>query len=226
MAINKKNSRKSALRASSALSTARKAALANVRQSAFKSGTARNVVVEATRAALGKKPVLALYRAGKLELQIGLMGAALARKGDNREPEVLMEHCRTRIVSCAGYGGKQKLRKGQIGRRTKAEEEAYASARVTVSGIMKDAGVTVPEARGGDTSKTRKPRPAAKATAKQAANDSKPSVRKYADKAALISYANIQAAALLATINKNASIAPNELKSAVQDFKAAVAKIA
>jgi hypothetical protein len=39
-------------------------------------------------------------------------------------------------------------------------------------------------------------------------------------------YCQLQHAAMLATINKNAALAPNELKSAVQDFGAALKKIA
>lgn len=220
MSVNKKNARKPALTA------ARKTALAGVRRAAFNSGTSRNAVIAATRAALGTKPVLVLYVAGKLELQIGFMAAALAAKGDNREPEALMDHCRDRLANYQGFGGKAKLRAGQKGRRTKDEELAYGSARVSVSQIMKDAGVRVPESRGGDTSKTRAPRPATKATAAKAAEPTRKANPKFKDKAQLIQYCQLQHAAMLATINKNAAIAPNELKSAVQDFGAALKKLA
>lgn len=228
MSVNKKNTRK-ALKASTALSSARRAALAPVRRAAFNAGSSRNAVIAATAKACGRKPVLALYNAAKLELQIGFMAAALLRKGVKGLPdgdEALMEHCRVRLTKYAGFGGKQKLAKGQLGRRTKDEELAYGTARVQSSGIFKDAGVKVADKRGGNTAATRKPRPAAKATAKQAANDAKPVVRKYKGKDELVRYAGIQAAALLATINRNAAIAPVELKSAVQDFHAAVKKLA
>ena len=225
MALNKKNAAKGKLNASSALSSARKALLAPVRKAAFAAGSSRNAVIAAVKAACGRKPVMALYNAVKLEMQIGFMAAALARKGDNRDEAALTEHCRTRLTKYAGFGGKQKLAKGQLGRRTKDEELAYGSARVQSSAIFKEAGVTVADKRGGDTSQTRKPRPAAKATAKQAANDAKPVVRKYKGKDELVRYAGIQAAALLATVNRNAAIAPVELKSAVQDFHAAIKKL-
>lgn len=208
------------------LLNARKAALAGVRKAAFQSGASRNAVIAATFAALGKRPVLTLYNAGKLELQIGFMGAALARKGDNREPDVIMSDCRVKLASFAGFGGKGKLRKGQKGRRTRQEEEAYASARVQVSSIMREAAITVPETRGGNTSQTRKPRAGEVKKAAKAANDAKPAVRKYADKAALVAYLTIQGKAMLATLNKNAKIAPVEAKSAVQDFNASLAKLA
>lgn len=205
---------------------ARRETLAGVRNAAFASGVSRTAVIAATFAACGKRPVLALYNAAKLELQIGFMGAALARKGDNREPVVLMEHCRDRLANYAGFGGSGKLKAGQKGRRTKQEEEAYASARVLVSGIMKDAGVTVPEARGGNTAATRKPggktNVTAKAKAAAPAADAKPAVRRYKDKPALVEYLGIQAAAMLANINRNAAIAPIEAKSAVQDFHARI----
>lgn len=208
------------------LTAAKKAALAGVSKAAFNSGTARNAVVAATFAACGKKPVASLYKSVKLELQIGFMGAYLARKGDNRSEVELIEHCRSRLTEYAGHGGKGKLKAGQKGRRTKMEEDAYASARVLVSGVFKDAGVAVPEARGGDTSKTRgaNTKPKAKATAKTA-NPDKPVIRRLKDKPALIQYAQIQAAALLGTVNRNAAIAPIELKSAVQDFAEAVKKL-
>lgn len=212
--------------ASLRLTAARTTALAGVRTSAFNAGVSRSAVIAAVASACGKKPIMALYTAAKLELQIGFMAAAMARKGDNRPGETLMGHCRDRLANYGGFGGTAKLRAGQKGRRTKIEEDAYGSARVSCSSIFKDAGVTLPESRGGDTSKTRAARPAAKATAKVAANDGKPVVRSFKDKAALIGYARIQGAAMLATLNKNARIAPNELKSAVQDFNAAIAKLA
>ena len=212
-----------------AFGEAKQIALAGVRKAAFASGVSRNAVVQATAAALGKKPVLALYNAGKLELQIGFMAAALARKGDNRPGDVLMAHCRERIMNYAGATGTGKLKADQKGRRTKDEEAAYGSARVQVSGIMKDAGVIVPEPRGGDTSSTRQPRPAVKATGKaaaKAANDAKPAVHRFKDKAALLSYLTLQGAAMLATLNRSATAAPIEAKSAVQDFVARIKAIA
>jgi hypothetical protein len=217
MKVNKKT-------ASRKLTAARTAALAGVRRAAFNSGTSRNAVIAATRAALGAKPILMLYTAGKLELQIGFMAAALAAKGDNREPEALMDHCRDRLNNYQGFGGKAKLRTGQKGRRTKDEELAYGSARVSVSQIMKDAGVRIPETRGGDTSATRKPRPASKATAAKAEPTRKANP-KFKTKGELLQYVQLQHAAMLATLNKNAVIAPVELKSAVQDFGAALKKI-
>lgn len=224
MAVNKKAAAKNVAR----FTAARKLALAGVSKAAFHSGTARNAVIAATFGAAGKKPTLTLYRAIKLELQVGFMAAALARKGDNRAATDLIEHCRSRLTDYAGFGGKGKLKTGQKGRRTKAEEDAYASARVLVSGVFKDAGVTVPETRGGDTSGTRgaNTKPKAKTVkAAKAANDAQPVVKRYKDKPALIQYAAIQAAALLSTVNRNAAIAPIELKSAIQDFAAAIKKL-
>lgn len=216
--------------AAARMSSARRASLTGVRVAAFASGVSRSTVIAATFAACGKRPVLALYNAAKLELQIGFMGAALARKGDNREPDAVMEHCRERLTSYAGFGGTAKLKAGQKGRRTKAEEDAYSSARVLVSGVMKEAGVAVPEARGGNTSATRKPggktNVSASKGAAKAATEAKPSIRRYKDKPALIEYLGIQAAAMLANINRNAAIAPIEAKSAVQDFHARIKALA
>jgi hypothetical protein len=96
--------------AAARMSAARRASLAGVRNAAFASGVSRSAVLAATFAACGKRPVLALYNAAKLELQIGFMGAALARKGDNREPSAVMDHCRERLTSYAGFGGTAKLK--------------------------------------------------------------------------------------------------------------------
>lgn len=218
------NKTKSIVRAPK-FNAARKAALAGVSKAAFNSGVARSAVIDATAAACGRAPVLSLYNAVKLELQIGFMAAYLARKGDNRAEPVLIEHCRSRLVEYAGFGGSAKLKAGQKGRRTKLEEDGYGSARVLVSSVMKDAGVKVPEARGGDTSKTRGANVKPKAAASKPANDAKPAVRRYKSKEQLIEYAGIQAAAMLSTMNRNAAIAPIALKTAVQDFAAAIKKL-
>lgn len=216
--------------ASAKLSAARRASLAGVRNAAFASGVSRTAVLAATLAACGKRPVLALYNAAKLELQIGFMGAALARKGDNREPATLMDHCRDRLANYAGFGGSGKLKSGQKGRRTKQEEDAYASARVLVSGIMKEAGVTVPETRGGNTAATRKPGGKTNVTAKgktaAPAAEAKPAVRRYKTREEVVGYLNIQAAAMLANVNRNAAIVPIEAKSAVADFQARIKALA
>lgn len=209
------------------LNAARKEAFAGVRQAAFNSGVSRTVLVNATAATLGKKPSLALYTGAKLEIQIGYMAAYLARKGDNREPVALMEHCRSRLTKYAKFGGTAALKKGQAGRRTKADEDAYASARVLISGLMKDAGVTVPDPRGGDTSKTRNaqtPKGATK-TAAKAANDAKPAIQRFKAPADVLAYAALQSKAMLSTINRNAAIAPVALKSAVEDFAKAIKAI-
>jgi hypothetical protein len=213
--VKKANARK--------LTSAQASNLASVRRAAFASGTSRNAVVAATRAALGAKPVQTLYAAGKLELQIGFMAAALARKGDNREPDALMAHCRERLTVYAGFGGKAKLRKGLKGRRTKDEEAAYLSARVQTSGIMKDAGVRVPESRGGDTSKTRAKNGTKKGQgkAKVAANNNRPLSPKCKSAAEMVAYALVQAKALQATMNKSAAVCPAALGTAINAFVSA-----
>jgi hypothetical protein len=225
MSVNKKSvAKKANLKASTGLTKARLASRAPVRVAAFKSATSRYAMLASVRAACGPRPVMALSEAVRLEVVVGLMSGYLARKGSNLSQDALFGECREAITKRQGFGGKQKLRKGMLGRRTKLQEDAYASARVQWSTIAKDAGVTLP-AKSGSNSSGRKPQPAKNATAKQAANDSKPVVRTYKSKDELVKYAGIQAAAMLATINRSAKIAPIELKSAVQDFQAAVKKL-
>lgn len=222
MAVNKKNAKR---RNSLAMTKARKENLASCRRAAFNSGVSRNALVASIRVACGPRPVQTLSDAVRFEVVIGLMAAALARKGDNRPESELTEHCRIRLTKYQAHGGKGKLKPKMLGRRTKVEEEAYASARVQWSKLCSDAGVKLPT-KSGSNSTGRKPRPASKATAKKAANDTRPVSRKFANKAALVTAFKTEAAAMLLGINNNASIAPNELKSAVQDFKAAIDKLA
>src|SRR6185503_724793 len=91
-----------------------------------------------------------------------------------------MSDCRLKIgPTYSDSKGKGKLSKGKVGRRSKLEDAAYASARVISSGAFKRAGVKVPDARGGDTSQARTPRASASnakanTKAKAAANDTKP----------------------------------------------------
>lgn len=200
--------------------------LSGVSSAAFNAGESRAKLVAHVRNACGNKPNLALFEAVGLAIVVGYMASALARKGDNRTEAVLIAHCRDRILNYQGAGGTGKLRAGQKGRRTKTEEDAYTSARVLKARIMRDADVKTPAGKSGGTNKgktkgTNKPK--AKPT-KAAANDAKPAIRKMPNSAAVVDYAKIQAAALLANINKNAAIAPSWLKSAVQDFKAAIDK--
>lgn len=222
MSVNKKPSarRSNALR----LTDARKTNLASARRAAFNAGTSRNALCAAIYAACGKKPPQTLSDATRFEVILGLMGAYLVRKGDNRPEAILTEFCRDQLTNYAGQTSKQKLRKGQKGRRSALVEAAYLSARVQWSGLAKDAGVTLPVKSGSNSAKTRAARPGANKKP-VAANDTKPVIRKYRDKAALIAYLQVQGKAMLAVLNKNAGIAPNEAKSAVQDFNAALNKI-
>lgn len=224
--VNKTKAKSARVRAFTA---AQRNNLSTVRTSAFDAGQSRGMVVRAVQAACGGKPVLTLYNAVKLELQIGFMASALARKGDNRAPTELFDDCRTKITLYQGHGGTGKLRKGSKGRRNAVEEAAYGSARVQVTGIMKEAGVRVPETRGGNTSSTRNAKKGANAKRNtSAANENKPIVRKYRNADALIEYAHVQGKAMLATINKNAGLTDprlSELRELVAGFASKVAAI-
>lgn len=223
MPVNKKNAKR---RNTLAMTKARKANLAGCRHAAFNSGVSRNALVASIRVACGPRPVQTLSDAVRFEVVIGLMAAALARKGDNRPESDLTEHCRIRLTKWQAHGGKGKLKSKMLGRRSKTEEEAYASARVQWSKLCSDAGVKLPT-KSGSNSTGRKPSPARKATnAKKAANDTRPISRKFVNKAALVTAFKTEAAKMLVAINENAALAPNELKSAVQDFKAAIDKLA
>jgi len=221
--VNKKNARK--VRAKP-LNAAQSTALKMVRTRAFDSGVSRNALIASVAAALGPKPTLTLYNAGKLALQVGFMAAALARKDDNREPSALFADCEAKITLYQGHGGAGKLRKGMKGRRTKVEEEAYGSARVLISKLMSDAGVKVPETRGGNTANTRNKKGAN--NKRKASAETKPVIRTYRTADALIEAFHTEGARLSAIINKNAKLTDprvSELRELVALFAAKVKAI-
>lgn len=202
-------------------------AMSGVESAAFNAGESRACLIERVRVTCGPRPALALFEQAGLAIVIGYMASALARKGDNRPEKVLLAHCRDRILNYQGAGGTGKLRKGQKGRRTQTEEDAYTSARQLKMRIMRDANVATPKGKSGGHN-AGKPSPnkgkvKAGKVQKEAVND-KPAVRAYKDADAIVAYALAQANAMLLNINKNAKIAPSWLKSAVQDFNAAVKK--
>lgn len=205
-------------------------AVARVETAAFSAGESRARLLSEVGAACGTKPNLTLYNAVKLGAVVGFMASALARKGDNRTEQVLRSHCRDRIVNYQGATGKGKLRQGQKGRRTQGEEDAYASARVLSSRLFADAGVKVPEARGGDRSKTGT-KAATKgtnspATKAKAANDAKPAIRKFTSAERMVEYALIQGKAMQGTLNKSAANCPERLGTAIQHFLTEVLAVA
>lgn len=195
------------------------AAVAKVESAAFNAGEARGKLLASVFAACGAKPNLTLYNTVKLGAVVGFMASALARGGDNRTEQVLRAHCRERILHYQGANGTGKLRKGQKGRRTETEEKAYGSARVLSSRLFADAGVTVPEARGGDRSNTGKAA-ATKANAKNAKTETstKPAVRTFKSAEKMIEYALIQAKAMQSTLNKSAGVCPARLGEAINHF--------
>jgi hypothetical protein len=200
--------------------------IGKVEIAAFASGESRARLLNTVAVVCGNKPALTLYNAVKLGIVVGFMASALARKGDNRTEAVLLSHCRDRVLNYQGASGTGKLRAGQKGRRTQTEEEAYSSARVLSSRIFKDAGVTVPEARGGDTSgkgaKTgnNKGKPnAGKTKDKPAANNNdRPAVRTFKSAEKIVAYALIQAKAMQATLNRSAAHCPERLGTAINQF--------
>jgi hypothetical protein len=196
---------------------------APLRDAGFNASTSSHKLAAAYRAALGKRPSLTLYRAGTLELKAALMSAALINGGDNRPFAELVDHCRDRITFYQGHGGTAPLRSGMKGRRSKVEELAYGSARVQMSTLNAKAGVSNPETRGGDTSKTRSAR-TTKANAKKV-DATKAKTPKLASREEAIKYFNTEAKAMLTICNRSAKNIPIEIKSAIQDFKAAIAKL-
>lgn len=207
---------------------------------AFNAAEARSKLVATIADACGAKPVLATFDAIRHAVICGLMASALARKGDNRKQEAIIAHCDERLTKYQGFGGLAPVKDGMKGRRTEDEEKAYTSARVQWHGLIKDAGVTVPDGKsggsnnangasgkagnagktGGATSPKAEPE-LAKANAK--VSDVVPTP-KFATEKQAVAWAKREAAAMLATINGSAGKVPSWLKSAVADFHASVKK--
>lgn len=206
------------------------AALARVETAAFASGESRSRLLATVSDCCGPKPTLVLFEKVRLGVVVGFMASALARKGDNRTEQVLRRHCRERIVSYQGAGGKGKLRNGQKGRRTQTEEDAYSSARVLAGRIWADAGVKVPTKSGSNSNSKAKAAAKKGATGKQtpdkAPASDKPAIRKIASAEKLVEYALIQGKALQGTLNKSAAIAPARLGEAVNHFLTEVIAVA
>ncbi len=221
MTVNTKN----APAATVTFSKAQIAGMAGCRTAAFNSGISRGALISAISSALGRTPLPALYRAAVREVQIGLMSAALVRKGDNRPEAELAEHCRERLANYAGFGSKGKVKPSQKGRRTKREEEAYGSARVQITALMKAANVTVPG--GGtakDSSQLRQPQQGSNAS-DNVVDIFAPLVRRFSKPAPMIAHCDRLVAALLGTVNRNAKITPNELKTAIQSLQEVTARL-
>jgi hypothetical protein len=203
--------------------SARSLALASVAPAAFNSSVSRSAAAAALLAACGKSPNKKLFAAVRLAFVSGAMAGALSR-GDNRPVNVQIAAARNLIENYQGHGGTAKLRKGMKGRRSQAQELAYGSARVIFSGICKLAGVKSPEARGGDTTSSRKPRAGGKA------QGGKTVVRLVPPKVATAVAANdwlaTQASALAAFINKNAKVIEPRASTIVADFNKAIKTLA
>ena len=214
---------------------------ANVRKCqdcAFNASEARARLVATICDSCGLKPSLVTFDAIRHAVICGIMASALARKGDNRKQEAIIAHCDERLTKYQGYGGLAPVRDGMKGRRTEEEEKAYTSARVQWHGLIKDAGVTVPDGKSGGANNAKG---APTKNAGKAGGATTPKVEpevakangkvsdvvptpKFANEKQAVAWAKREAAAMLATINGSAGKVPSWLKSAVADFHAAVKK--
>lgn len=122
-----------------------------------------------------------------------------------------------RIVAAGLIYGQPYPESTKANRRTAIEHKACRAADVSWSSCKRRAGLVAEKAGG------RKPRPAANPP-KAVPVDLVKASPKLANKAAANDYFGTAAAALLATVDKNARHVSPQLSSAVTDFKAAVAK--
>lgn len=125
-------------------------------EAALVAGKATADVAKAVAKALGRNPDMAMFTQVRGATIAGYLAATLSCTIEKA----------TAIMASVGHGAKTKAKAGQ-GRRTKAQETAYASARKMWSRMIDGAGITSPEARGGDNGGGKA---SAKAKAKRQAN--------------------------------------------------------
>ena len=109
----------------------------------------------------------------------------------------------TEVEAILALPGNTSKAKGK--KRTKAQEAAYGAARTYKTRLLKEAGVKPTDARGGDNNKG-KPNPGSNAPEKAEAEVVEASP-KIVSTAAFKKYVQLQAVALLATIDNNPEIA-------------------
>lgn len=201
-----------------------------VTSAALNMGTSRTAAINALRAATGAKPLLTLWNGARDALIVGFMAAYMIRKGDNRPADELVE--RSRLVIGPTYAGattKGKLPKSKVGRRSKPEEAAYLSARVQVSGLAKEAGVTIPKKSGTGQNGTPKGRKGKGGKGKGKPETTRPVVRTIKSADQLIEYFHGQAKALQATFQRSIKGSDDprlaELGDALQPFVAKVMNV-
>lgn len=202
-------SQKKSARISNALSAivATAAAVGFTAANAFAGGVELARKLKGNAGALNKAG--AEYKAGYVARYLKDESAMSRRWGNMSEPQIIDE--------ARGILAKPSADSTKPGRRTELEHKACRAADVSWSSCKRRAGI-VPTKAG-----NRKPRPAAKATAAKAVPvdlvKASPTLK---DKPAANDYFATAAAALLATVNKNAKRIDPRLSSAVADFHSAL----
>lgn len=165
--------------------------------------------------AIGTKNRVALvdaglnYKAGYLVRSLSDVAAYAKRWGNMGDDQ--------RVEAALEIYAKPYPESSKPNRRTEQEHRACRAADVSLAAAKRRAGL-IAEKKGG-----RKPRPAANPP-KPAPVDLVKASPKLQNKAAANDYFATAAAALLATVDKNARLVMPQLSSAVSDFKAAVTK--
>lgn len=211
--------------------------VASIGKKAFATAESRAALVAELARILGATPDLARFDAIRHATICGIMASALARKGDNRTDVLIIAHCDERLTKYQGFGGLAPVKDGMKGRRTEDEEKAYTSARVQWHGLVKDAGVTVPDGKSGGANNANGASgkagnsknagktggaTAPKAEPEVAAVSDRPASPTFSNEKQAIAWAKREAAAMLATINKSPKQVPSWLKSAISDFHTSV----
>lgn len=218
---------------------ARKLAFATIAPAALNEGKARDAVIAALKASGARavpdgasKSVVDYQRSIRDEYIAGRLAARLPSNGSDAERIAAARA----VMAMANAKGTGDLKKGQS-RRNETQERAYGAARVAWSAMLKDAGIVSTDKRGGDTSKSRKPRQTAAGAQDKPAPKGKsapapvlgiankpnpaalPRVKTVQDSHTILS--NMAAAALM-FVDKNAAHVSNEDRSAVQAFAASI----
>lgn len=186
------------------ISPAKAKLIPSVITAARDAGKARAAAIQTLVDVAGPRPSMALFVAVRVALDTGFIMATLGV--DQKEAEA--------VLNAAGVNAKS-VKDGQR-QRTEAEEAAYGAARVSRSRLLKAAGVTNPDGRGGDTSKTRKPKPGANKSEAKPATFSKatPKAKSSEDGGAWIAQSR---GVLLAYLSKNAKVLTVRQRNALEE---------
>lgn len=213
---------------------AREAAYAQIAPLSFVENQSRSETIVNLRVALGKAPSDDEVAAARREWQIGRVASRLG-KGDMpanvKSTEDRLTFARDLVLHYAAppkEGAKaRKLRAGQKGRRTVAQQRIVRAADEAWSQIKAELGAGEAQTQAQRNAKKRAPhhntpQGKAKAKAKDAPTHDALLVKAPTGARDAVGYVDVQAASMLAYANKHAKVIPTDVGQAIHAFRSAM----